>query len=57
MDMIWVRKNEIQFINSLLFILRELTPSISLETVENAINSLKQVIIICHTPNDAVYDI
>lgn len=51
----WVRTHEIEFINSLLFILRELSPSISLETVDKASSSLQQVITVCHTPQDLAY--
>jgi transformation/transcription domain-associated protein len=51
----WVRTHEIEFINSLLFILRELSPSISLETVDKASASLLQVITVCHTPQNLAY--
>eukprot|EP01127_Copromyxa_protea_P022666 TRINITY_DN8267_c0_g1_i1.p1 TRINITY_DN8267_c0_g1~~TRINITY_DN8267_c0_g1_i1.p1 ORF type:complete len:3694 (+),score=584.33 TRINITY_DN8267_c0_g1_i1:40-11082(+) len=48
LDVEWVRQHEEQFINSLFFITRELSPSVSITTIDEATNALLILIRICH---------
>lgn len=48
LDVQWVRAQEAEFIKSLFFITRELSPSISITTVDEATNTLLVLIRICH---------
>lgn len=48
LDLDWVRRHEASFIKGLLFIIRELTPSISITTVDEATNTLLVLIRLCH---------
>jgi hypothetical protein len=48
MDVEWVRRHEEDFIKSLFFITRELSPSVSITTVDDATNTLLILIRNCH---------
>jgi len=49
LDVAWVRRHEIRFVRALLFILRELSPSVSVTTVEEAASALTALITKAHT--------
>jgi len=47
MHVTWLRKNQVSFISSLLYLIRDLTPSMSVATSEDAVQTLLTLVKIC----------
>jgi len=48
----WIGNQQVSFVKALLFVLKDLSPEVSVVTVEEASETLKRVLMKCNTPNE-----